>query len=141
MRDRRGFTLLELLMVVIIIAILASIALPQYFRVAERTRSGEAAQVLATIRGAQLRFKAQNAANLYADTAGLAGLDVIAPAMQSWNAPTVTGTGNGGDLSVTRTAGVHLGVALRMDMNSGTICSPNAAAAADWGIQNVADCP
>ncbi|MBI3330921.1 MAG: prepilin-type N-terminal cleavage/methylation domain-containing protein, partial [Candidatus Omnitrophica bacterium] len=65
MKTQRGFTLLELLMVVIIIAILASIALPQYFRVVERSRVSQVASLLSTIRGSELRFKAQNPANLY----------------------------------------------------------------------------
>ena len=55
-----GFTLLELLMVVIIIAILASLALPQYFKTAERSRIAEALTILSQLRQAEQRYKAEN---------------------------------------------------------------------------------
>ena len=55
-----GFTLLELLMVVIIIAILASIALPQYLRSVARSRRAEALSVLALIRSAEARYAAEH---------------------------------------------------------------------------------
>ena len=58
-RERGGFTLLELLMVVIIIAILASIALPQYIRATEKARATEALQLAGAIRASENRYKAQ----------------------------------------------------------------------------------
>lgn len=51
-----GFTLLELLMVVIIIAILAALALPGYFRAVEKSRSSEATIALGQLRGATQRY-------------------------------------------------------------------------------------
>ena len=53
---QRGFTLLELLMVVIIIGIMASVALPQGVRMMERQRAGEAMRILGSIRSAQHRL-------------------------------------------------------------------------------------
>ena len=57
---KKGFTLLEILIVVIIIGILASIALPQYTATIEKARSGEAIINIGSIRVALDRYWYQN---------------------------------------------------------------------------------
>jgi len=67
---RKGFTLLELIVVIIIIGVLASLAVPQYFKVAERARAAEGVGLLSLLRGSQIRYKAEK--NVYAtDVASL----------------------------------------------------------------------
>ncbi|MBC8473386.1 MAG: prepilin-type N-terminal cleavage/methylation domain-containing protein [Candidatus Omnitrophica bacterium] len=58
---RKGFTLVEVLIVVIIIGILASIAVPQYVTSIEKARSGEAAVNIGSIRTSVDRYWYQNA--------------------------------------------------------------------------------
>jgi len=54
--NKNGFTLMELMVVVLIVAILAAIGLPQYFKVIEKQRGTEALGILAAINKAQERF-------------------------------------------------------------------------------------
>ena len=137
MRERRdrqgGFTLLELLMVVIIIAILASIALPQYFRVTERARTAQVLQLLASIRGSELRFKAMDPANTYEATLGAGSKLDIAPLPvppDGWGEPALAGA----NVQSTRSAGVNAGSALAVNLDNGKVCATGAAAAADWNV-------
>jgi general secretion pathway protein G len=54
--DRRGFTLLELLVVMAIIATLLTIAVPRYFRSLQRSREAVLQQDLSTLRESIDRF-------------------------------------------------------------------------------------
>ena len=52
-RNKRAFTLIELLVVVLIIGILAAVAVPQYTKAVEKTRTREAVLVIKSIEKAQ----------------------------------------------------------------------------------------
>ena len=48
-RDRKGFTLVEVLVVVVILAILAAIAVPIYLHYVESARAGEAQEAIGAV--------------------------------------------------------------------------------------------
>ena len=61
MRHRRGFTLIELMIVVLVIAVLASIALSGYNNQVRKSRRSEAKQVLSDLALKQEKFRSNNA--------------------------------------------------------------------------------
>jgi len=66
---RKGFTLVELIIVIIIVGILASIGLTQYNKVVEKSRAAEARMILGTLRTAEIAE--YNESGSYKDVAGL----------------------------------------------------------------------
>ncbi len=60
MNGKRGFTLVELVVVTAIIAILAVVATPAYMNYVNRTKQGQAASLLLTARLEQEEFYADN---------------------------------------------------------------------------------
>jgi prepilin-type N-terminal cleavage/methylation domain-containing protein len=74
-RGRKGFTLVELAVVIIIIGILAAFAVPRFLDSVERSKAGEALNYLAAVRSAQERFQIRQ--GTYADD--LTKLDIQMP--------------------------------------------------------------
>ena len=76
-KNKSGFTLLEIIIVIIIVGILASIALPKFFKTVEFARSQEALTNLGTIRQAMERCYLFS--RTFSPCTGFANLDVPDP--------------------------------------------------------------
>lgn len=71
---KKGFTLVELIIVIIVVGILASVGMTQYTKVVEKGRAAEARMILGTLRSAEIAENIENGAYL-----AVAGLGVAAP--------------------------------------------------------------
>lgn len=85
-KSLNGFTLMEVLVVVTIIGVLASVAVPSYATHIERVRSSEGVNSLTALLASQKRFQLENSPN-YA--AALASLDIDIAASNNFAVPTV----------------------------------------------------
>jgi type IV pilus assembly protein PilA len=59
-KSRKGFTLVELAVVIVIIGVLAAFGVPQFLKSVERSKAAEAFNYLSAVRAAQERYLAQN---------------------------------------------------------------------------------
>ena len=71
MRSSKGFTLIEILIVLVILAVIIGLAVPIYQTTVKRAYRAEALQNLSALRQSEIRFLAQN--NTY--TANIGALD------------------------------------------------------------------
>jgi prepilin-type N-terminal cleavage/methylation domain-containing protein len=63
-KNRQGFTLIELMVVIVIIGVLAALAIPRFGEASARARSAEAPRVLASYESAYLAAVAELPSNL-----------------------------------------------------------------------------
>ena len=73
---KKGFTLLELMIVVIIVGILASLAIPRFIGARNRAIKAEAYNMLGAIRSSQMRYYLEYDNDYYASGADIAALDI-----------------------------------------------------------------
>ncbi len=95
---QKGFTLLELLVVVLIIGILASIALPQYQKAVEKSRGMQALVLLKSIVQAQEAYRLAN--GTYATSFDELPVDVAWSGTEEWVAGISRDVRSNGEWSV-----------------------------------------
>jgi len=87
---RKGFTLVELAVVIVIIGVLAAFGVPRFLKSVERTKASEAFAYLAAVRSAQERYIAKE--GIYADA--VSKLDITQAAPKNFDNPTDIITSN-----------------------------------------------
>ena len=88
-QKRAGFTLLELLVVIVIVAILASLALPQFLKTFSKAREAEASSVLGTVLGAVFAYRQEK--TIWPTAVSQTAVDL--PVGSNWTYAAPTGTG------------------------------------------------
>jgi type IV pilus assembly protein PilA len=93
-RSRKGFTLVELAVVIVIIGVLAAFGVPKFLQSVEKSKATEAFNYWSSVQAAQERYIAQN--GVYWASTNTDSLDIVLPTLQYFTGPTITTTtGNG----------------------------------------------
>jgi len=130
---KSGFTLLELMVVVIIIGILAMIALPQFFKATEKARSAEGINILGSLRSAQFRYYAESDTQVY--SSDVADLDMEYGTLRFFENLAALGGAAGGECQPLGTIQRKGGYTLTVYANGTISCSGDVGVACPSGFQ------
>ena len=89
---RKGFTLVELAVVIVIIGVLAAFGVPRFLKSVERTKASEAFAYLSAVRSAQERYIAKE--GIYADD--VTKLDIVQATPKNFTVGTMTASNDAG---------------------------------------------
>lgn len=122
----RGFSLVELVGVVVILAALAALGTLQLVRVVERAKAAPVRQYLAALRAAQKNYRQADLERGQAQrpyTGDLRDLDVALPdSIAGWERVNLSSPGDAGLATVRRSRGWYQGQQLGIQYGSGTLC-------------------
>jgi len=98
---RKGFTLVELAVVIVIIGVLAAFGVPKFLNSVERSKAAEAVAYLSAVQNSQERYVAKE--GVYADAVADLDITVVAPKYFTVGTVTTTNTGTNPTWTMTLT--------------------------------------